>query len=133
MKINFKGRMSTFGGPHDFGVRPAEGLALVNEHNRHYFHEYFLSNQPAGTTGMARCLNPDKFYIACRWNYHLTPKHALSAILVEVKNPANGKQAYAKPIDWGPHESTGRVADLSPGLARCLGLKTNDTVEVHYN
>jgi len=133
MKIYFKGRMSTFGGPHDFGVRPSEGLALVDAHNRHHYHEYFLGTQPAGTTGMARCLNPDKFYVACRWNYHMTPKHVLSTILVEVTNPANGNRAYAKPIDWGPNESTGRVADLSPGLARHLSLKTNDTVEVHYN
>jgi hypothetical protein len=54
-------------------------------------------------------------------------------ILVEVTNPANGKRAYAKPIDWGPDETTRRVADLSPGLAWHLGLKTNDTVEIHYN
>jgi hypothetical protein len=125
MKIYFKGKMSTFGGPHDFGVRPTEGLALVHAHNRHHYDEYFLGNQPVGTTGMARRLNPDKFYVACRWNYHATPKQALSMILVEVTNPANGKRAYAKPIDWGPDETTRRVADLSPGLARHLGLDSD--------
>lgn len=34
MKMLFRRRMSTFGGPHGFGVRPAERLALVDGHNR---------------------------------------------------------------------------------------------------
>jgi hypothetical protein len=133
MKIYFKGKMSTFGGPHDFGVRPAERLALISVHNRRQYQEYFLGNQPPGTTGTARCLNPEKFYTACRWDYHVTPQHALLRILVKVINPANGRSACAKPIDWGPNPATGRVADLSPGLARYLGLRTHDTVEVRYN
>jgi hypothetical protein len=38
----------------------------------------------------------------------------------------------AFPADWGPHESTGRVADLSPSLMADLGLLTDDEVEVIY-
>ena len=117
------------------GVKPDEGLALVSEHNEHHFAEYFLPTQPPGTTGLARRLNPEKYYIACRWDYTQTPAHSLRHIMVKVTNPANGRSAYAKPVDWGPHEqkSHGRVADLSPGLARFLGLQTDQNVEVKYN
>jgi len=38
--------------------------------------------------------------------------------------------ATAKPVDWGPNLNTGRVADLSPGLAHFLHLGTDDVVEV---
>jgi len=133
MKIYFKGKMSTFGGPTDLGVTRTEGLALITEQNKHHFVEYLLQHQPPGTTGLARDLNPQKFYIACRWNYNATHKEALAAILVKVTNPANGRSAYAKPVDWGPNIGTGRVADLSPGLAKHLDLRTNDVVEVQYN
>ena len=51
-------------------------------------------------------------------------------MLVKVKNPTNGKVASAKPMDWGPNTDTGRVADLSPGLATFLGLDTDDRVQV---
>jgi hypothetical protein len=135
MKIYFKGKMSTFGGPRDYDMRPAEELALVNHHTEYLYKEYFLPEQPVGTTGPARRLNPEKFYIACRWDYKSTPKAALSHILVKVTNVATGHSAYARPIDWGPHEkkTKGRVADLSPGLAIFLGLRTDDVVEVKYN
>ena len=42
MKIELKGKTSTFVGPHDMAVKPSEGLALVSEHNEHHFAEYFL-------------------------------------------------------------------------------------------
>jgi len=115
------------------GVSRTEGLALVTERNKHHFVKYLLQHQPQGTTGLARDLNPNTFYIACRWDYNATPKHSVAAILVKVTNPANGRSAYAKPVDWGPNITTGRITDLSPGLARHLGLRTNDTVEVRYN
>jgi hypothetical protein len=135
MQIELKGKMSTFGGPDDGGVRPDEGLALITEHNQRHFLEYLLPTQPPGTTGLARRLNPSKFYIACRWDYSKTPAAALRHIMVKVTNSANGRCAYAKPVDWGPHEEKthGRIADLSPGLARYLGLRTDDIVEVKYN
>src|SRR4029077_2450078 len=47
-----------------------------------------------------------------------------------VTNPRTGQSAVARPVDWGPNARTGRVADLSEGLAKKLGLNTDDTVEV---
>ena len=123
--------MSTFGGPKDKGVGPDEDLALVS--NKTQFNKlraYFLATQPPDTTGYARRLDPDTFYIACRWKYSETPAAHLRSHVVTVK--ANGKTAQAQPIDYGPNFSTGRVADLSPGLANYLGLDTDDncTVEI---
>jgi D-alanyl-D-alanine carboxypeptidase len=127
MSTTISGKMSTFGGPKDTGVTPDENLALVyNSATFSRVPEYFLPKQPPGTTGYARRLNPETFYIACRWNYAVTPKPYLLGALVRVTNPANGRHAEAKPIDWGPHGNTGRTADLSPGLAEHLGLQTND-------
>ena len=47
-----------------------------------------------------------------------------------MENPSNGRVADARPVDWGPNISTGRVADLSPGLAKELGLQTDDVVRI---
>jgi hypothetical protein len=119
------GRISTFGGPSDMGMKPDEGLAILNDSDLMQFNAYFLPEQPPGATGMGRRLNPDAFYIACRWNYDVTPRRFLKTVKVQVTNPASGKSALAQPIDWGPAESTGRIADLSPGIARNLGLVTD--------
>jgi hypothetical protein len=124
--ITLKGMMSTFGGPHDPGVGASEGLALYNAANMGTAPAgLFLATQPPGTTGLAKRLNPDFDYLACRWNYSVTPQDFLRMNVVTVS--ANGKSVAAHPADWGPNIATRRVADLSPGLASALGLGTNDT------
>ena len=130
MKTILQGKISTFGGPKDTSIRADEGLALVDSSNFESLKKYFLREQPPGTTGLARRLDPEHYYIACRWEYATTPKHYLNKILVEVRNPENGRSAQAKPLDWGPAVWTGRVADLSPGLAKFLELETDDTCSV---
>ena len=127
-----EGKMSTFGGPKDTGMSADEGLALFTQadlQNPKYSY-LFLPTPPPGTTGLGRRLNPDKYYFACRWNYNDTPREFLKRALVRVENPANGRAADARPVDWGPNISTGRVADLSPGLAKALGLQTDDFVRI---
>jgi N-acetylmuramoyl-L-alanine amidase len=133
-KILFRveGKMSTFGGPLDFGMAPDEGLALFEKPdltNPKYAY-LFLPAPPPGTSGLGRRLNPQQYYFACRWNYADTSKEFLRRALARVENPANGRTADARPVDWGPHPSTGRVADLSPGLAAALGLNTDDVVRI---
>jgi N-acetylmuramoyl-L-alanine amidase len=133
-KILFRveGKMSTFGGPLDFGMAPDEGLALFEKPdltNPKYAY-LFLPAPPPGTSGLGRRLNPQQYYFACRWNYADTSKEFLRRTLARVENPANGRTADARPVDWGPHSSTGRVADLSPGLAAALGLNTDDVVRI---
>jgi len=124
--------MSTFGGPNDTGVAPDEGLALVYPSNEADFADVLLplDLRPPGVTGLARCLDPDKHYIACRWNYSQTPASYLRSIRVKVTNPRNGRTIEARPVDWGPALWTERVTDLSPGLAEELGLSTDQRCRV---
>jgi N-acetylmuramoyl-L-alanine amidase len=92
-----------------------------------------LPQQPPGTTGLARRLDPDKFYVATRWDYNKTPKTMLLDMKVKVTAPSTGKFTQAFPADWGPHEDTDRIADLSPGLMEALGINTDDEVIVEYD
>jgi N-acetylmuramoyl-L-alanine amidase len=129
-----RGTVSWFGGPEDDGVSPSEDLAWIEQmSDENKF--LFLPEQPSGTTGMARRLNPAVPYVACRWNYDSTPKTMLANPHVQalVRNPHNGREARAWPADWGPHEEqTGRAADISPGLMQLLDVQTDDIVEVFY-
>lgn len=130
LAVRFKGPCSWFGGPEDTGVAPDEGLAFIYDYDTAPY--LFLSEQPEGTTGLARRLDADRvYYVACRWNYSVTPKEMLAsnhkALVI-----ANGIAHTAWPADWGPNENTGRAADLSPALMTALGLQTDDEVEVIY-
>jgi len=125
-----RGPVSWFGGPEDTGVSPSEGLAFIYDIDQ--APHLFLPYQPSGTTGLARRMNPHVHFIACRWDYDVTPKPSLLQNVALVRNPANGMALTAFPGDWGPNSNTGRVADLSKGLMDDLGLTTDDMVEVIY-
>ena len=112
------------------GVSPDEGLAFIYDVND--APHLFLAQQPPGTTGLARRLDPAKNYVACRWDYDQYPKPSLLENVALVKAPKTGRVSFAYPADWGPHEDTGRVADISPGLMSVLGITTDDEVIVSY-
>ena len=144
------GKCSTFGGPQDQGVARNEDLALYQKMQLAAApHGMFLDEQPEGTTGTARRLNPAFPYIAMRWAYRdatramklpglgvcmnvTTPRTWLMRNTVTVSNPARPDlkpvQAYA--ADWGPNSDTGRVADLSPGILAALALETDSEVTI---
>jgi N-acetylmuramoyl-L-alanine amidase len=124
------GKCSWFGGPDDTGVSASEGLAFIYEIND--APHLFLPYQPAGTSGLARRLNPNVHYIAMRWDYDVTSKTELLTKVVWVKSLASGVKLKAYPADWGPHGDTDRIADLSPGLMDDLELTTDDDVEVTW-
>jgi N-acetylmuramoyl-L-alanine amidase len=124
------GKMSYFGGPGDMGVSPDEGLALIQSIED--APQLFLPFQPEGTSGLARRLNPCVHYIACRWDYDVTPKSTLVNNVALVTAKKTGVSLMAFPADWGPHEDTGRVADLSPALMINLGISTDDEVTVVF-
>jgi N-acetylmuramoyl-L-alanine amidase len=133
VEVKFEGTCSWFGGPDDTGVAPDEGLAFIYEADA--APHLFLPVQPQGTTGLARRLNPEVYYVACRWDYDITPKTMLDdpdkRALVIAKRTK--RMALAWPADWGPHEEkTGRAADLSPGLMEHLRIETDDEVIVIY-
>jgi hypothetical protein len=122
-----RGKVSQFGGPDDVGVAADEGLALFELMDiRPMDTRLFLVDQPAGTTGLARRLDPQALYVACRWDYDQTSREWLRDCEATVINPKTQLQALARPVDWGPSADTGRAADLSPGLAAALGLETGD-------
>jgi N-acetylmuramoyl-L-alanine amidase len=128
--MRISGRVSWFGGPDDQGVTASEDLAFWEEYSQVAKpDELFLREQPPGTTGLARRLDGNSYYIACRWDYDVYPKSH--------RAPKTGRQFLARPCDWGPagpesDHDTGRVADVSPGLLSALGITTDDTVEVIY-
>jgi len=128
--MRLTGKCSWFGGPHDMGVAPDEGLAFIFEVSD--APDLFLATQPPGTTGLARRLDPAEYYIACRWDYDQYPKPSLLQNVARVTSTKTGMSLLAAPADWGPNENTGRVADLSPGLMAALGIETDDEVEVEY-
>jgi len=134
------GKMSVFGGPADEGVGPHEGLALIGPTDLAFwwYSSLFLPQQPDGTTGLARRLNPRAFYLAMRWDYTCWPASFLRNAIVKLTNPESGRYVFARPVDFGPGDgsvidgqqtqATGRIADLSPGAATALGLQTDDVV-----
>jgi N-acetylmuramoyl-L-alanine amidase len=127
---HFEGKCSWFGGPDDTGVAPDEGLAFIYDIEE--APHLFLDEQPEGTTGLARRLDPKQFYVACRWDYDVTPKSMLADPTIQALVIAKGQELRAWPADWGPHENTGRAADISPGLMEALDITTDDEVEVIY-
>lgn len=128
-RLLWRGRCSTFGGANDMGVQPAEGLALVTSLDA--FSRALEMFVDPGAGSRARNLDPQFPYIACRWDYGHYPREKLLGSVVLVRAVSSGRICYARPVDWGPHERTGRVADLSPGLALCLGVVTDSTVEIY--
>jgi N-acetylmuramoyl-L-alanine amidase len=128
--VKISGRASWFGGPQDTGVSPSEGLAFIFDVSD--APDLFLPEQPPGTTGLARRLDPAEYYVACRWDYDQYPKPSLLEHLARVTAKKTGRSFLAAPADWGPNENTGRVADLSPGLMEALDISTDDEVTVEY-
>jgi N-acetylmuramoyl-L-alanine amidase len=124
------GKVSSFGGPDDTGVSPSEGLAFIYDVDD--APQLFLPYQPSGTSGLARRLNPHVHYFALRFDYSEHPKNTLLNKIGLFRNPKTGFALKAFPADWGPHEDTGRIADLSPSLMDDLGLVTDDEVEIIF-
>lgn len=127
--LDLSGKCSFFGGPKDEGVKPDEGLAFI--YDLMTAPHLFLPYQPEGTTGLARRLNPEISYVACRWNYDITPPEMLLSKKALIRVPG-GAELTAFPADWGPHSSTGRICDLSPRIFDVLKLKTDDECEVLF-
>ena len=130
MLLELHGNVSWFGGPMDEGVSPDEPLAFIYDVEDAPF--LFLTHQPPNTTGLARRLNPRVHYIACRWDYDVTPREVLLTQTALVRAPKTGVILRAFPADWGPHKDTGRVADISSGLMKELMIETDDEVHVIF-
>ncbi len=128
--LKLTGTMSTFGGPTDTGMKPNEGLAIVRDSDLAAAEIAALFIDPKRGAKGRNLKNDAARYIACRWVYSQTPREFLLRTLVTVRNPASGVSFQARPVDWGPSKTTGRVADLSDKLAADLGLHTDQECEV---
>ncbi|MFN0080531.1 MAG: DUF2272 domain-containing protein [Prosthecobacter sp.] len=131
VSLTLRGKMSTFGGPKDTGMKPREGLAIIRDKDIQDRPDIAaLFEDKRGPALGRRLLNKQASYIACRWDYKTTSRLHLLDSEVIVRNPLTGKTVKAKPADWGPAEWTNRVADLSDFAVGELGLKTDDVCEV---
>lgn len=138
------GKCSSFGGPHDSGVEPQEGLSLIKlgDLQEWWFDRCFLIGSAYDRSmGLARNLNPDAFYCAMRWGY-TSFENVQGEVLADYTAEqirrslfrvgfAN-KFIYVQAVDWGPNLHTGRLIDLSPGCFQALGIRTDDIVSVDF-
>lgn len=119
-----RGRVGVFGGPKDHSAKPDDKLALPA--GRHFQYERIRSLDARG------------YYCAMRWDYrqkHMSPEEgkrwwANKKILIT--NPANGKAAVVRAVDYGPHENTGLAVSISPGAADAIGVNVGDEVEMVF-
>jgi hypothetical protein len=118
------GKVGVFGGPKDRGIKPDDKLGLPT--GRHFVYE------------RVRSLNPNSFYCAMRWDYHVAHKSPEEAKRwwankkILVSNPANGKAVVVRSVDHGPHEKTGLDISISPGAAEALGVQVGDEVDIAF-
>ncbi len=123
--MRLEGRVSCFGGPDDEYMKFDEGLALYEhaEANKRLDLFYLRGTDLRMATNTR--LNPDAYYIAVRYPGGID-RAILQASIWWVKNPETDKVVRASLVDWGPALWTNRVADLSPGIVKELGIKTDD-------
>jgi hypothetical protein len=105
-----------------------EGLALLNPNDAltPFWKPLFIDGVDV-EKGIARQLNPAAFYCAMRWDYSVFSRARVAQAVVRVQS-GNGSVIWARPVDWGPNEKTGRLIDLSPGALRSLGIVTDSSV-----
>lgn len=122
-----KGKISTFGGSDDTGMTKTEGLALYEHNEADKRPDLFLPRSEDLTLGTSQRLRPDALFFAYR--FVKANRKSLQLTPWLFTNPLNGLSIPLWLCDWGPHERTGRIFDISPRAAMLLRLKTDDEVE----
>lgn len=129
------GTCSIFGGKDDEGMKKDTGLTLYEAWECNNRPDIFLpapADNPLQETW--KRLKTDFPYIALRFKDDIAERPGRIRVQntpYRITNPKTGQWAVAWLVDRGPHESTGRLVDLSPGLARILRVETDDEVEVN--
>lgn len=129
--MKWTGKCSTFGGVKDAGMVNDEGLALYEHSEADLRPDLFLTRSHNLQMVQFR-LMIDRPYIALCFDKVLAKNNRklVQSMRFKVTNPGNGKSEVAELVDYGPGWQTGRIADLSPGLAARIGLDTDNLVEV---
>ncbi len=83
-----------------------------------------------GTAGLSYFLNPNAMYVALRCNGTEVRRlsSATKLLRVMIINQKTGASCIAYLTDYGPHLSTGRNIDLSPGVMTKTGVVTDQYV-----
>lgn len=122
------GKCSEFGGKDDAGMSKDTGLSFYEPEEADAYPDLFEPKSDYGDEPTWKRLRIDKFYIALNIPIGADRKWAQRSKWL-VKNVSTDKTVIARLVDRGP-SAEHRVADLSPGIMACLGLKTDDTVIV---
>ena len=129
--MNLQGKCSFFGGVNDSGMALAEGLALYEHWEADLRPDLFL---PRGTDPLfgtsQRLRYSTACYIAVRFPKAQYTRPEWQASSWRVKNLKTGQWVKASLVDFGPHERTDRVVDLSYIIGQYLSIKTDDVVSV---
>lgn len=126
----FSGKMATFGGTSDSGMKPEDGLSIYEHHEADKRPDLFLPRSTNLQLGTSQRLKEDVLFFACRFPLRVIPRSALQKTRWIFRNPVNGKMASLWLVDYGPNLRTGRSFDVSKFAAETLGLNTDDLVEV---
>lgn len=121
------GKMSTFGGSDDKGMKKVEGLALYEHLECDSRPDLFMPRSIDHALGASQRLRSDALYFAYR--FPKGNRKSYQDIPWRLKNPRNGKKVVASLVDWGPNERTDRIFDVSLKVAELLELKTDDMIE----
>lgn len=125
-----KGKVSTFGGAGDTGMTLTEGLSIFEHHEADQRLDLFYHRGVNPNVGTSKRLKPDSYYFAYRFPLDPRPdRKVLQATQFLFRNPENGRMVVAWLADWGPHERTGRVFDISPGVANALSVQTDQEIQ----
>lgn len=122
------GKISTFGGPDDSGMTHTEGLAIYEHHEADLRPDLFRRRATDLTEGSSKRLKITALYFAYRFPKAHNRKGLQQSIFWFVNNK-NGLTIPMSLVDFGPHERTGRVFDISPYAAELLRVKTDEELE----
>lgn len=121
--LTISGRISTFGGK-DSGMAHTENLSLYWQHWQcDERPDLFHPRSKDLTEGTSHRLKEDAFY--CAFRFDPMDKEKLRNEKIKITNPFYNKSCLCDLTDWGPAEWTGRVMDVSPGVAEYLALETD--------
>ena len=123
-----RGKISTFGGPGDTGMTKEEGLSLYEHDEANKRPDLFVTRSQDLREGTSQRLRHDGMYFAFRFHRPIN-REALQRHPWLFTNPKTGAKVVLFLCDWGPHERTGRVFDISPRAAQLLGVKTDDELD----
>lgn len=136
--MKWRGRLSTFGGPDDKGMaggaadrdgKVDTGLTLYEPAEADRADALFMPGLPSVLVWKRLRIHANYIALPFMDSAAVQPfRRQLQ--MADFKVSANDKVIVARLVDRGPHYTTKRMIDLSPGLAIALGVKTDDVVDV---